>query len=611
MTLDPPREASAPLDDSNRGNAELATLYEMARGLLGARSARQVAWRTVYSALGTLGVRSGAMFVADPRGRFRNLATAGLENAPASEALSIATETRDWILEHAAFPLAGPAAARGLGALRDTLIRDFEAEVAVAVPGANGLDALLVFGAPLLPDSGDLDLQLLTSLATLAGQALAGCDAAADGDARNTAKRTARPHEPVTAARRPERAARQLGQLRERFQALDALVGESAALLDACRDLVAVAPTRFPVLLTGESGVGKELAAHAVHAMSDRSSGPFEVVDCGSIPTELIESELFGHVRGAFTGAQRDRRGAFELAHRGTLFLDEIGDMPLQLQTRLLRVLQESRFRRVGDERMLDVDVRVVAATNRDLAAEVAGKRFRQDLYYRLNVFAVHMPSLRERTEDIGVLLGHFLEMQGRELGARGWDVDPEVVRALESYAWPGNIRELVNLCAALVVHARDSRRVSLADLAHVWKRQYVGRGAPWSEGGLPARGQLGEWVIDQARAAKFNLVELARLLQRQKRAGHGVPLAERSALSYYLTGEILRALAEHRGDVAAAAAALGRDEDLSRRVMGRVQKVADAIGAAKDEEALRVRFAKLPAGYEEALSAAWNAVTA
>src|SRR5206468_11865670 len=172
--------------------------------------------------------------------------------------------------------------------------------------------------------------------------------------------------------------------------------GESPALLETCQDLMAVAETHFPALLSGESGVGKELAARAIHELSDRAEGPFEVVDCGSIPRELIESELFGHVRGSFTGAHRDRKGAFELAHRCTLFLDEMGEMPLQLQTRLLRVVQEGRFRRVGDEEPVETDVRVVAATNRDLRAEVAAQRFREDLFYRLNVFAVRWPPLRE-----------------------------------------------------------------------------------------------------------------------------------------------------------------------------------------------------------------------
>jgi DNA-binding NtrC family response regulator len=285
--------------------------------------------------------------------------------------------------------------------------------------------------------------------------------------------------------------------------------------------------------------------------------------------------------------------------------------MPLQLQTRLLRVIQESRFRRVGDERLLEVDVRVVAATNRDLAAEVEARRFRQDLYYRLNVFAVHLPSLRERVDDIGTLLQHFLTIQGRELGVRRWRIEDDAVTALEQYDWPGNVRELVNLCTALVVHARGRGVITPADLAHVWKRQYVGREAPWSDSGAPARDRLGEWVLQQARLARFNLVELARLLLRQKRAGQRVPVAERSALSYYLTGEILRALAASGGDREQAVRALAREDDLCARVRSRVQKTAEALAASGSLEAARQRFAKLPAGYESALEEAWRSARA
>src|SRR5262249_44732848 len=167
--------------------------------------------------------------------------------------------------------------------------------------------------------------------------------------------------------------------------ALLGIIGESPALKTALLEIGRVAPTRFPVLILGPTGTGKELAAHAIHRMSPRAEGPFEVVDCGWIPRELIESELFGHVRGAFTGATRDRRGAFELAHGGTLFLDEVGELPAMAQTRLLRILQEGQLRRVGDERQVHVNVRVVAATNRELLEEVAGARFRSDLYYRLS----------------------------------------------------------------------------------------------------------------------------------------------------------------------------------------------------------------------------------
>src|SRR5258706_423202 len=271
-----------------------------------------------------------------------------------------------------------------------------------------------------------------------------------------------------------------MGARRPDHPPLKFMIGESEALFTTCQDLVAVAGTPFPVMLIGESGSGKELAARAIHELSDRASGPFEVVDCGSIPPELSESELSGHVRGAFTGAHRDGRGAFELAQRGTLFLDEIGDMPLQLQTRLLRVLQEARFRRVGDERVLEADVRVVAATHRNLRGMVTEKRFREDLYYRLNVFAIRIPPLRERLEDVVPLLGHFLRRQTRELRVAEWTVDDDVVGALERHAWPGNIRELANLCAAFSVRCRATGHVTLADLDQVWSRQHPGEEPPW-----------------------------------------------------------------------------------------------------------------------------------
>ncbi len=371
------------------------------------------------------------------------------------------------------------------------------------------------------------------------------------------------------------------------------MIGESHALLETCQDLVAVAGTRFPVLLSGESGVGKELAARAIHDLSARTEGPFEVVDCGSIPRELIESELFGHVKGSFTGAHRDRRGAFEMAHRGTLFLDEIGEMPLQLQTRLLRVLQEGRIRRVGDERPISVDVRVIAATNRDLRAEVAAKGFREDLYYRLNVFSVRLSPLRERVGDIQVLLRHFLGDQGHELGVAEWVVEAEVVESLETYHWPGNIRELANLAAALTVRTRNDGHIVMDDLNQVWRRQHGGA-----------------WVLEQARACRFNLIEAARSLKRRKRQGQQVPITERSALSYYLTGEILRALVEAGGDAAQAAKSLAGDEELEARMLPRVQKVREAlanVGGNGDPG----RFGKLPADYDAVLKQAEQLVRA
>jgi len=206
-----------------------------------------------------------------------------------------------------------------------------------------------------------------------------------------------------------------------------------------------VARTDSTVLLIGESGTGKELIARALHLQSRRAAGPFIPVNVGALPESLIESELFGHVRGAFTGAAADRAGLIEAADRGTLFLDEIGDMPLPTQVKLLRTLESNEVRRLGDNDTRVVDIRVVAATHRDLRREVAEGRFREDLFFRLNVVQIDLPPLRERREDIGLLAAYFLERQSARAGRRGLAFSPEAIRALEGYDYPGNVRELEN----------------------------------------------------------------------------------------------------------------------------------------------------------------------
>ncbi|HKQ59122.1 MAG TPA: sigma-54 dependent transcriptional regulator [Candidatus Eisenbacteria bacterium] len=593
-------EATDHREDTQRRLAELSSLYEAARTLLGARNHHQVASRVVSSGMGVLGARSGAMFVADDRGRYRLLHAASIESAERGELVPISAQSREWLLRESSFALASPSAARALGDLRDRLVSQFDAAVGAAVSDMHGLLGLLLFGPRLMPDADydDGHLALLDSLAALAAQSLASRPArdGSDGDGlaakRDGARGAARVHE----------------ELREAHPPLKKMVGQSAAMLEMCQELVAVAPTPFPVLLTGESGVGKELAAHAIHELSDRAAGPFEVVDCGSIPRDLIESELFGHVRGAFTGAHRDRRGAFDMAQRGTLFLDEIGEMPLPLQKRLLRVLQEGRFRRVGDEHLIEGDVRVVAATNRDLHAEVQAKRFREDLYYRLTVFSIRIPALRERIDDLVPLLRHILARQCKELGITACEMDADVITALAEHAWPGNVRELTNLCAALSVRAREDGHIRRDDLDHVWRRQHGGQDPPWSGMSNMSRGRLGDWVIVQARAARFNLIEAARLLQRRKRSGQAVPLTERSALSYYLVGEILRALVEAEGDEKAATRVIAGSEELVERIAPRVGKICEALRTVRGAE-LKQTFNKLPAGYEDILTRAQRAV--
>jgi two-component system response regulator AtoC len=223
------------------------------------------------------------------------------------------------------------------------------------------------------------------------------------------------------------------------------------------RTISKIAEFKTTVLISGESGVGKELVARAIHSRSSRRAGPFVALNCGAIPENLLESELFGHKKGAFTDASSDRRGLFEEATHGTLFLDEIGELPLNLQVKLLRVLQEDTIRRLGDTKDVKVDVRIIAATHRDLVAEVKASRFREDLFYRINVLAIAIPPLRARREDINLLIDHFIARNNARLGTQIRDLSHEARKLLLEYAWPGNVRELENTIErAMVLAERD-----------------------------------------------------------------------------------------------------------------------------------------------------------
>ncbi len=249
------------------------------------------------------------------------------------------------------------------------------------------------------------------------------------------------------------RRARELSRkLTEELSPGAELVGASVALREV-RELIArIAPTDARVLITGESGTGKELVATALHAASPRSARPFVRVNSAALPRELVESELFGHVKGAFTGATETRRGRFELAHGGTLFLDEIGDLALEAQAKLLRVIESGTIERLGDESAVPVDVRVIAATNRDLNEEMRAGRFREDLFYRLDVLHIHIPPLRERAEDVPPLVTHLLSRLRRRQGLRVPELRPDAVARLKRHRWPGNVRELANVCERLAI---------------------------------------------------------------------------------------------------------------------------------------------------------------
>ncbi len=243
-------------------------------------------------------------------------------------------------------------------------------------------------------------------------------------------------------------------RLRARIAAEREILGHSEAIARVREMVARIAPTDSTVLVTGESGTGKEVIARAIHAASPRREAPFVGINCAAIPSELLESELFGHVRGAFTGADRARRGLLEAARGGTLFLDEIGDMPPEMQAKLLRVLQERKVRRVGGDTEIPVDVRVIAATHRDLPALVRQGRFREDLYYRLNVIRIDVPPLRERRDDLPEFVHHFLRRHAARMGRRIERIDPRFLEALARHDWPGNVRELENVIERAVALA-------------------------------------------------------------------------------------------------------------------------------------------------------------
>lgn len=290
------------------------------------------------------------------------------------------------------------------------------------------------------------------------------------------------------------------------------LTGVSPAIVELRRQILLAAPTDSRVLITGPNGSGKEVVARLLHRHSRRAAGPFVALNCAAIPAELIESELFGHTKGAFTGAVEAKRGKFELADGGTLLLDEVGDMSLLTQAKVLRVLQESRFTRLGGATEIKVDVRVIAATNKDLEAEIAAGRFRQDLYFRLNVIPIRVPSLAERREDIPLLVETFMTRLGKRMGVKPKKVTPEAMDVLLTYPWPGNVRELRNLVERLLIMV-PGEEVTPADLPMKLSQAEVfwpGRPLPLKQ----AREAFErEYIARVLRACEQNMSQAARVL--------------------------------------------------------------------------------------------------
>ncbi len=365
-----------------------------------------------------------------------------------------------------------------------TLLRRHGYEVETASSGEEALGLVDSFGPDVvltdvrMPKMGGLDL--LSTLkakgndaTVIVMSAYGNMDLALDAmkaGAYDYVQKPFKPDEVVLALRKAEerellrrenRALRDEIRKEHRFEDI---LAKSARMQEIFRTIAKIAEYKTTVLVTGESGVGKELVARAIHRRSTRRGGPFVAVNCGAIPENLLESELFGHKKGAFTDAVQDRRGLFEEASGGTLFLDEIGELPLGLQVKLLRVLEDEKIRRLGEARDTQVDVRIIAATHRDLHNETKAGRFREDLFYRLNVLPIHCPPLRERRDDIPLLIDHFVAKNNSRLGTSIRGLDTETRRLLYEYAWPGNVRELENTIERAMVLS-EGEQIVAADL--------------------------------------------------------------------------------------------------------------------------------------------------
>jgi two-component system, NtrC family, response regulator AtoC len=365
-----------------------------------------------------------------------------------------------------------------------TLLRRHGYEVETASSGEEALGLVDSFGPDVvltdvrMPKMGGLDL--LSTLkakgndaTVIVMSAYGNMDLALDAmkaGAYDYVQKPFKPDEVVLALRKAEerellrrenRALRDEIRKEHRFEDI---LAKSARMQEIFRTISKIAEYKTTVLVTGESGVGKELVARAIHRRSTRRGGQFVAVNCGAIPENLLESELFGHKKGAFTDAVQDRRGLFEEANTGTLFLDEIGELPLALQVKLLRVLEDEKIRRLGEARDTQVDVRIIAATHRDLQAETKAGRFREDLFYRLNVLPIHCPPLRERRDDIPLLIDHFVAKNNSRLGTSIRGLDTETRRLLYEYGWPGNVRELENTIERAMVLS-EGEQIVAADL--------------------------------------------------------------------------------------------------------------------------------------------------
>ena len=600
--------------DLARSYSDACALLEIARSLLGASRPSEILGRLLHSTLGLTGASHTVGYIYSPARRRLEVAVAfGFTPPGKSEHIAVSRPVRDFLAGSnggAVLPVQlqsvngyEPLPSGPLYRWAESL----EAAFLLPLVVRSNLVGLAVVGRRIGGEPYAVEtLELLVRAAGMAAQAIESGAEFAELPAEPSY-----PTVPEGDARAPSQVTRRLRELRAKHPVTDRILGESPAMLRLLEEAASVAPTRCPVLIQGETGCGKELLARAVHEISPRSKAPFEVVDCGSIPKDLIESELFGHERGSFTGAVKDRRGVFEMAHHGTVFLDELGELPLSAQTRLLRVLQEGCFRRVGGEEAIQVDVRVVAATNRDLWEEVEAGRFRRDLYYRVSVLTLHVPPLRERKGDIPILARRFAQAAAEEMGTPILKIDPVLEARLLEHHYPGNIRELQNLITALAVGGSSGGVAP--DLDRMLRRPATL--APGVE--PPKRGDhsMGNWVLTHLRRHGFNVAAAGRTLKvaQAKEGTLDAPVADRTTLTYYLQGECLREFCDADFDVERAIKSIAGGPYLTGAVERRLRAILKVIaaaaqadgGLAQARKACERRMPKLPASYHDYLERA------
>ena len=460
-----------------KGN-ELSSLFEVAKSFLEIKDLDSLKQQIVISALGILGAKGGTLMEFDSAEKDLTMSICLGSNAKSDlkKRFPLRKRWQDFLVtQNQGLPLDFSRTPRNTTLktfmqANSQLIKAAQPKLLVPICEEEKLWGILCLQEKILGKSYSIDdFNLLTSLATLAAKAWKNfISVKPSGKKKKVFSFNA-----TLSKLSPPKVKKELSILRKKYPLLREIVGESKAILSVFKSIIQVAKTKCPVLILGPTGTGKELVAQAIHGLSSRQTTPFVELNCASVPSELIESELFGYEKGAFTGATSERKGIFEQANNGTLFLDEIGDMSVNLQTKLLRVIQEGRFRRLGAEKNIEVDVRIITASNKNLVHEARRGNFREDLLYRINVYPIYLAPLEERDEDIVLLADYFLKQTINEFGIQKKNFSSDALNLLKSCTYPGNIRELKNLVERVALRSGDEILID-----SLWLEQELSGGA-------------------------------------------------------------------------------------------------------------------------------------